>query len=43
MSEEELRNRWMAAMLSFDWSKEKVSQENTNNNEINNIGEKLCK
>ena len=31
MSEEDLRNRWMAAILEFDWSKEKDNQGNNNN------------
>jgi len=30
MTEQDLRNRWMAAILSFDWSKEKMSQEDDN-------------
>lgn len=37
MSEEELRNRWMAAILNFDWSKEKDNQENNNNEEDKEI------
>ena len=32
MSEEELKSRWMAAILNFDWSREKDNQENNNNN-----------
>lgn len=34
MSEEELKSRWMAAILDFDWSKEKGDQDN--NNETDN-------
>lgn len=31
MSEEDLRNRWMVAILNFDWSKEKDDQDNNIN------------
>ena len=30
MSEENLRNRWISAILQFDWSKEKDNQKNIN-------------
>lgn len=29
MSEEEIKNRWMAAILNFDWKKENVSGKNS--------------
>lgn len=32
MSEEELRNRWMAAILEFDWSHDRDNQEENTNN-----------
>jgi len=32
MTEQELSNRWMAAILEFDWSKEKEDQKDSNNN-----------
>jgi len=31
MTEQELSNRWMAAILEFDWSKEKDDQEDNDN------------
>lgn len=37
MSEEDLRNRWMAAILEFDWSKEKDNQDNNNENDNKEI------
>jgi len=42
VSEEEIRNRWIAAILSFDWSKEKDQQKNINNNfkSNNNLNKK---
>lgn len=30
MSEDDLRNRWISAILQFDWSKEKDNQKNIN-------------
>ena len=33
MSEEDLRNSWMAAILNFDWSEEKDRKDNNNNEE----------
>ena len=32
MSEEEAKNRWMAAILDFDWSHDRDNQEDNNNN-----------
>ena len=30
MSEEDLRNCWISALLHFDWNREKDNQKNTN-------------
>ena len=32
MTEEDLRNSWMAAIVSFDWSKEKDQKDDNSNN-----------